>query len=60
MVTMICNIIKINKINIIDTDESRSDSMGMVFEINENYVPDDEPAVSEWAENTEEEADKDE
>jgi hypothetical protein len=32
----------------------------MVFEINENYVPDEEPTASEWEENTEEGTDTDE
>lgn len=51
----VLELIKINKINIVETDETKNDSTGMVFEINENYVPDEEPAVSEWAEHTEEE-----
>ena len=30
----------------------------MVFEINKNYVPDEEPTVSEWAEHTDEETEE--
>ena len=56
----VLELIKINKINIVDTDEARNDSLGMVFEINENYVPDEEPTASEWTESTEEETDTNE
>ena len=54
----VLELIKVNRINIVESDELDKDSMGMVFEINKNYVPDDEPTVSEWAENTDEEAEK--
>ena len=54
----VLELIKVNRINIVESDELDKDSMGMVFEINKNYVPDDEPATSEWAENTDEETEK--
>ena len=53
-------LIKTKKINIIETDETRNDSTGMVFAINEDYVPEEENAVSEWTENTDKEEDTDE
>ena len=54
----VLELIKTKKINIIETDETRNDSTGMVFAINEDYIPDEESTVSEWAE--EKEADTDE
>lgn len=56
----VLELIKTKKINIIETDETRNDSTGMVFAINEDYTPDEEIAVSEWTENTNKEADTDE
>ena len=37
----VLELIKIKKINIVDNDETRQDSMRMVFEINEDYVPEE-------------------
>ena len=51
----VLELIKTRKINIIVNDEARNDSMGMVFEINEDYVPEELPPISEWSENTESE-----
>ena len=56
----VLELIKINKINIVNVDETRNDSTGMVFEINENYVPDENSAPSEWDEQSNEEADENE
>ena len=56
----VLELIKTKKINIIETDETRNDSTGMVFAINEDYVPEEENAVSEWTENTDKEEDTDE
>ena len=54
----VLELIKTKKINIVETDETRNDSTGMVFAINEDYVPDEENTASEWLE--EKEADTDE
>ena len=54
----VLELIKVNRINIVESDDLDKDSMGMVFEINKNYVPDEEPTVSEWAENTDEETEE--
>ena len=56
----VLELIKTNKINIVDTDNNGNDSMGMVFEINNDYVPDENPTLSEWSERTEEETKTDE
>ena len=56
----VLELIKTKKINIIETDETRNDSTGMVFAINEDYGPEEENAVSEWTENTDKEEDTDE
>lgn len=56
----VLELIKIKKINIVDTDDTQSDSTGMVFAINEDYIPEEEPQTSEWAENTEAEVKNDE
>jgi len=54
----VLELIKINKINIVESDETQNDSMNMVFEINQDYVPDEDQPTSEWAENTEEKTDE--
>ena len=54
----VLELIKTKKINIVETDETRNDSTGMVFAINEDYIPDEENTASEWLE--EKEADTDE
>lgn len=54
----VLELIKVNRISIVESDEESKDSMGMKFEINQNYVPDDEQPASEWSENTEEETEK--
>ena len=51
----VLELIKINKINIVETDETRNDSTGMIFSINEDYVPGEDSTSSEWAEETEKE-----
>lgn len=56
----VLELIKINKLNIVNADENETDSMKMMFEINENYVPDETQATSEWTENTEEKSNADE
>ena len=37
----VLELIKTRKINIVDNDDTRSDSMRMIFEINEDYVPEE-------------------
>ena len=56
----VLELIKIKKINIVDTDETQNDSTGMVFEINDDYIPEESPKTSEWDENTEAEEETDE
>lgn len=56
----VLELIKTRKINITNPDEREKDSMGMEFEINEDYVPEELPPISEWDENQESEAKTDE
>ena len=56
----VLELIKTRKINIINSDEQQKNSMGMVFEVNEDYVPEELPPISEWDENTESEDKTDE
>ncbi len=56
----VLELIKTRKINIVNSDEQQKDSMGMVFEINDGYVPDELPPISEWDDNKESEGKTDE
>ena len=56
----VLELIKTRKINITNPDDREKDSMGMEFEINEDYVPEELPPISEWDENQESEAKTDE
>ena len=51
----VLELIKTRKINIINPDEQQKDSMGMVFEVNEDYVPEELPPISEWDDSKESE-----
>ncbi len=49
----VLELIKIKKINIVDNDETRQDSMRMIFEVNEDYVPEEANEKAEEADTDE-------